>query len=75
MSHNINLFQIGLVNQLVKRGKPIEKEVFNAIVGYNAISEDLDNNSIKSKLGEIYPRNIYNRMVQNTLFIKIKQEN
>ena len=74
MKNAITAFQVGLINKLVKRGKVIEKEVFNAIVGYKAIKEDLTPQNIEAQLQEIYPITLYNRMVYNPSCMKIKQE-
>ena len=74
MSEKITMFQVGLVNKLIKRGKPIEKEVFNAILGYNAINKDLTGENIRETLYDLFPTHLYNRMVQDTSLVFIKLE-
>ena len=71
MPHVITDFQAGLIKKLLERGKPIEREVLNAIVGWNLLDEDLRPEDAPEKLRALFPETLINRTVGvNNLTIK-----
>ena len=71
MPRIITDFQVGLVRKLLERGKIIGKEVFNAIVGFDLLKEDIGPENAYEKLKDIFPATLLNRTVKaNSLVIK-----
>ena len=73
MSVVVTSFQAGLIKKLLERGKEIEFEVFNAIIGVSILNENLQPDTAQDKLKEIFPVTLFNRTV-GTSTPNIKQE-
>ena len=78
MKRTVTEFEIGLIRKLHQRGKMIEKEVINAILGGKLWKEDLspqDKEGFKARILEHLPVSIYNYIVgQPNGLAVIKQE-